>query len=85
MADFREALSDLTAFGEIVEDVLRTLAQAETWIEDARRDLASLDDGAARQALQLAGEAGDNVRNVRYGLLPDYTNHSRELTERIRG
>lgn len=82
--DIQETISDLARFSEIIQDVLRTLDQAEAWIEGARQDLASIDDDAARQARFLAGEAADHIRNVHYGFLNDYTKLSQELSARLR-
>jgi selenocysteine lyase/cysteine desulfurase len=63
--------------------VTPTLQHAERLVEEARRDLGSFDDAAARQALAIAEQALDGLRNVLYGWMVDYQRIANEMSHRL--
>lgn len=84
MADVTDILATIARLDEAARTaVTPTLQHAERLVEEARRDLGSIDDAAARQALTISEQALDGLRNVLYGWMVDYQRLTNEMSHRL--
>lgn len=83
MTDLGTHRESLQRLGQMAKDVERTLDQAAGLTRSSIDALRTIDDPDAREAVDLAIRAHDDIFNVIYGWLNNYLRGLPELTRRI--